>query len=328
MSDYLWDKSDPVDTHVKDFERRLGVLRFDATRHPFPAALRLTPRPARGRFSWPATLGVAASIVFACAFGFHQWRLDWQTGRAWSIAERGGELPVGARFTALTPTTVEIARLGELRAARGASLSLLSTGPTKHRLSLTEGTIDVRLWSPPWRVTVATPAGDVIDLGCIFRLTVDREGQAHLRVETGWVSLENSHGESFIPAGASATMRADREPHVPVYDDAPDIFRAAVREIQQSRGSFDGSALQSVVSHARRRDVLTLLTLSQTDGLSADLKRVLLDRAAVFHAPPSPDGVERIVGGGDRELFWKWYDSLPLPTLKNWWRNWRDALPR
>ena len=62
------------------------------------------------------------------------------------------------------------------------------------------------------------------DLGCIFSLAVDDAGAAHLSVATGWVNLQNPHGNTFVPAGASASMIADDAPEVPVYDDAPLTF--------------------------------------------------------------------------------------------------------
>jgi hypothetical protein len=73
--------------------------------------------------------------------------------------------------------------------------------------------------------------------------------------------------------------------------------------------------------------VITLLTLSDVDGMSRFVRAGLLERASVLHAPPRVDDVERILDG-DRDAFWAWYDSLPLPSLKNWWRNWRDVIPR
>jgi hypothetical protein len=67
--------------------------------------------------------------------------------------------------------------------------------------------------------------------------------------------------------------------------------------------------------------------LSDVDSLAPETRRGLLERAASLTPPPEPDTVSRVLGG-DRDRFWAWYDSLPLPSLKNWWRNWRDIFPR
>ena len=258
---------------------------------------------------------------------FHAWRLQWDANRPWSI-DGGGSLAVGAPLrVGHSPTTVNIARLGELHAQPGTDLSLDETASPRHRFTMTRGTIDVRVWAPPGRVAVHTPAGDVVDLGCIFSLAVDASGVAHLSVRTGWVELTNTHGDVAIPAGASASMSADRAPQVPVYDDATAAFRQAVRAIESTRRPVAASWLQAVAMDARPRDAITVLTLSNVPACSADVRTALLNTAASLHAPPSADAVPRIIAG-DRDLFWQWFDSLPLPRLKNWWANWRDALPR
>jgi hypothetical protein len=82
-------------------------------------------------------------------------------------------------------------------------------------------------------VAVQTPAGDVVDLGCIFALSVDDAGVAHLSVRAGWVELENAFGSRAVPAGASASMSADRLPQVPVYDEAREVFKTAVRALER-----------------------------------------------------------------------------------------------
>jgi hypothetical protein len=327
MSDYLWDKSGEVDPEVARLESALAEARFDPAQHP----LRLPPakrdRTGKTLLVWGAAAIAAALLVAAGAGLFHRWRLDWEPGRAWTVAGRHDDLAVGDTLTAVRPTTVDVARLGVLNVAPGASLSLDETRATSHRVTLNRGVIDVRVWAPPGRVTVRTPAGRVIDLGCIFRLEVDEAGAAHLRVETGWVNLENAHGNSFVPEGASATMRADREPEVPVYDDAPEAFRSAVRRLEEDHAAPDPNLLRAVTFEARERDVITLLTLADVEGMSRFVRAGLLERASILHAPPRADAVQRILDG-DRDAFWAWYDSLPLPSLKNWWRNWRDVFPR
>lgn len=321
MSDYLWDRSGPVDPGVVDLEARLKPLAFDARKHPLVS-------PPRRRTVPVFAAGMAASIAIIAGLStFHVWRLQWETSRPWSI-RGGGSFAIGAPLhVGSTPATVNIARLGVLQATSGTDLSLDETSSPRHRFTMARGGIDVRLWAPPGRVAVHTPAGDVVDLGCIFSLSVDASGAAHLTVRTGWVELRNAHGEAAIPAGASASMSSDREPQVAVYDDASATFRHAVRAIESRGHPVDARLLQTVAMQARPRDAITVLTLSNVAGLSPDARTALLETARLLHDPPTADAVPRIVAG-DRDLFWQWFDSLPLPRLKNWWANWRDAFPR
>ncbi len=331
MSDYLWDRSGPVDQVVADFEGRLRSEAFDPADHPLPMPAPMpVRRPPRWRPVAVTASAIAAVLVAAVSvWGFHVWRLRWDAGRAWSVngggastLPQGGALIVGPR-----PARIDIARLGVLTARPGTELGLTATSSVRHRLTLTKGEIDVRVWAPPGRVAVHTPAGDVIDLGCIFQLSVDDAGVAHLAVDTGWVNLQNAWGDSYVPAGASADMRAGSEPQIPVYDDAAASFKAAVRAVEASPASPAAHLLRDVAVEARPRDALTLLMLSAVSGLDPASRTVVLERLAIVNPPSRAETVTRTLAG-DRDAFWTWYDELPLPSLKNWWANWRDVFPR
>jgi hypothetical protein len=259
---------------------------------------------------------------------FYEWRLQWDAGRPWTIEGGASSLAVGGLLeVGAEPVTVNIARLGELTARPGAELTLTTTDSLQHRLALDRGEIDVRVWAPPGRVAVQTPAGEVIDLGCIFRLSVDDRGAAHVAVDTGWVNLENVSGNSFVPAGASASMAVGRRPGIPVFDDADAAFRQAVRSLELSPAGPASDLVHTITESARARDALTLLMVSDIRGLDAAARTAVLHRLAVL-APPSDPAAIALTIAGDRDALWRWYDDLPLPSFKNWWANWRDALPR
>jgi hypothetical protein len=331
MSDYLWDRSGIVDAEVAELEARLGALAFDPKTLPFtmPGTV-VTGRFGRRRLRWmiPAGLVAASVIIGAGLAAWHSWRLDWQTDRAWAVNGGQSLLPVGGTLDVQSARArVDIARLGVLEAAPGTSLSLSSTGAMRHRLMLDRGEIDVRVWAPPGRVGVRTPAGDVIDMGCIFRLSVGADQVARVHVDTGWVNLSNAYGNSYVPAGASSEMRAGAEPLVPLYDDAASLFREGVRAVEANTSAVDMASLRAFIPLARLRDALTLLMLSDQGGLSAEARTAILERMQALVPPPAGVTIPEVVAG-NRDAFWKWYDALNLPPLKNWWANWRDVIPR
>src|SRR5262249_31996250 len=122
-----------------------------------------------------------------------------------------------------------------------------------------------------------------------------------------------------------AEMRRLARPGVPIYFDASEMFAASVRAAQNGGDPDTRRELDTIVHTARRRDVLTLLMLANV--FPPDMKRVLLTRAAELRPPPPGISVDAIAAG-DRDQLWKWRNSLDLPPVKSWWRNWRDALPR
>ena len=273
-------------------------------------------------------------MLLAVGFWFYHWRLDWQADRAWTMLLQStgktasAQLQVGQPLAVASPASarIDVARLGTIDATAGTELTLSATDSKHHRVQLTRGTVDVRLWAPPGAVAFRTPAGDVIDLGCFFQLTVDSDGIARLTVRSGWVQLDNAFGESLVPAGASSLMQSDRRPFVPVYDDAPSSFTDAVRAFERS-DTTEGQVLQlaTIARQVRERDVVTLLMLAaRVDG---NVRSQLLDVSAKISPPPASLDL-KAASAGDNAVVWKWIDALALPPVKGWWRNWRDAFPR
>jgi ferric-dicitrate binding protein FerR (iron transport regulator) len=326
LQQYLWDPSAEAVPEVDALERSLAELRFDPAAKPLeiPAARVLrTSRWSKSRRPLVA-LAVAASLLVAAGMGLWTWRWSWPEGRAWTVrtqsAEsslevgRGVSVPQGDRAIA------NIARIGTMRLAGGTSVELRATQGRRHRLRMSEGSMHIRVWAPPGSVVVETPAGEVIDFGCEFVLSVTGTTSA-VTVLSGWVQLENGIGEFLVPAGASSEMTPSSGPTVPVYDDAVAGFREAVRRVEREESAGPWEAMLRM---ARVRDVYTLLLLADRHRAVAE---PVLRRAAELSPPPGDVTIGRILRG-DRDALWEWRESLPLPPPKgSWWRNWRDAFP-
>jgi hypothetical protein len=326
IDDYLWDAANPPASDVQTVEAFLKPLRFDPDAQPL--AWPASPAGRRKSRRWWYGLAAAAGLLLVAGWSLAEWRWSWPAGRAWTVVRTApaapSELAVGSALD-LPPADharVSIARIGTMHVQGDSRVTLQSTQGTRHRLRLERGTVRVRVWAPPGSVVFRTPAGEVIDVGCQFDLTV--EGTLSVvRVRSGWVQLANGVDEILVPAGASSEMRPDRAPGVPVFDDAPVEFHAAVRALEGDAAGDEIAAVTAIIQRARPPDVLTLLMLVERRAAGSDR---LAERAAELWPPP--DGVT--AGGvvrGDRDGLWRWRDTLPLPPPKGWLRNWRDALP-
>lgn len=201
----------------------------------------------------------------------------------------------------------------------GSSVTLRSTSSNRHRLVMQEGLVRVSVWAPPSSVAFRTPAGEVIDMGCEFELSVTRD-TSQVRVSSGWVQLDNLYGETLVPAGASSLMTAHVRPAVAVYDDASSAFREAVRAHESDPS--DPLAVQRIVQLARTRDVLTLLQLARLRTAAIDR---FVARASELFPPPDPADRARALAG-DGIAIDRWKSALPLPRPKqSWLWNWRDG---
>lgn len=313
---------------VDELRRTLAPLAFDGEFVPDWSRLKIETHPTlSNRRTWRAAGLLAAAAVLIVAVGagaLLQWRLAWPAGNPWPVAS-GAPLLVGS------PRIVEnegglqgaVARLGSFDAGAGTRLTLTTTRSDLHQLQVERGRLFVRLWSPPGRLRVQTPAGDVVDLGCAFALEVSDAAVTSVRVTSGWIQLTNRSGETLVPEGASSEMRVGVRALVPVFDDAAPQFRTAVRRWESEWEGLAGATTPDALSSARTRDVYTLLLLAERAPAAA--RSVLVATAARLSPPPS--GVDAAaVGAGNSDQLWAWIDSLPLPPVKGWWRNWRDGL--
>jgi hypothetical protein len=323
---YLWDPSAAPAADVQNLERMLEPVRFDPAETPL---LWVSGKVAgHGHRRWVYGLAAAAALVLVAGGMAAAWRWSWPAGRAWTIESAGATVPdrltVGSALTLSSSerARVSVARIGTMQVEGDARVTLQSTQGTRHRLSLERGTVRVRVWAPPRSVVFRTPAGEVIDIGCEFELTAEAT-RSVVRVRSGWVQLENGIEETLVPAGAMSEMRAGRAPGVPVFEDAVPGFLAAVRTLEDDQSADRAPALSTIVSLARPRDVLTLLLLVErrVQGSSQ-----IAARAAELWPPPDDVTVNGVIRG-DRDGLWRWRDTLPLPPVKGWIRNWRDALP-
>jgi hypothetical protein len=323
---YLWDPAAPPVDEVRAVETALAPLRFD----PQLRQLAVTAPAWKPRRSWRWVSGLAAAaatVLIACTL-FMWWRSRWPDGQPWVIS--AGPVAAPERLAVGPPLLLSgsdearilVARIGTLSVKGDARLTLQSTGGSRHRLVLDRGTVHVRVWAPPGSINIQTPAGEVIDLGCEFDLSVDAAGSSGVSVRSGWVLIANPLGETLVPAGAASEMRSDRRPGAPVFTDATPAFTAAVRAFEADAGG--GLAhVDAIVASARARDVLTLLDLVQRRAGGSDR---FAARAAELAPPPAGVSLAGVVRG-EAGAMDRWRDSLPLPPPKGWLRNWRDALP-
>lgn len=323
MEDELWEpgsSGSPL-----DIERSLEPLRFEPSDRPLDVArLPLQFRPARKWRGRAMALIATAAILIIAVPAALRWRLTWPVGREWPVVASSApvraSLPPGETLHTEPEqwAIVRVARLGWMRVLGDADVTLRSTGTGRHRLALERGTLRVRVWAPPFSIFISTPAGEVIDMGCEFFVTA-HDDRTEIEVLSGWVQLENRYGDVMVPEGASSVMVASARPRVPVFNDAAAGFHDAVRSAE-----FDGNpnAVDTIVDSARPRDVLTLLVLATR--MPQERERLLM-RAHELAPALTGDELIAAINGSDRAV-WRWMGALPLPSPKDWIRNWRDAL--
>jgi hypothetical protein len=328
---YLWDMSGAPDPELQRWERELGRLCRKAPELVFPAR---EPRASKRGYYW---LAAAACMLLALSMGL---RWAWQPGAEWKVIALSGTpridgRPIGSngrigvggvlQTDNLSRAKLRMGLMGAIEIGPNTRVRLIATAARRYRIELESGSIAARLWAPPGTLHVITPSATAIDLGCAFGLQVDERGAGWLRVTSGWVEFQLDDRKVIVPEGAAALTRPGVGPGTPFYEDASGAFRSALERLDFGETGYgDASALEVVLSEARRKDVLTLLSLFSR--LAPAQRGMVFDRASQLL--PAPEGLtrEEAVDGMNIAGMDAWWKELGLGDAKNWLVNWRDLL--
>jgi hypothetical protein len=289
---YLWDRTGPPDPEIESLESLLAPLRHRER------------RISRGQRLF---LGAAAAIVLAAVGAMSLLRpaplTNWRFGDGRRLSP-GARIQTGPSETA----TLEADDTGRIAIAPSSDVRLVSGGRNS-RFAVRRGALEAFIWAPPGRFIVDTPASKAIDLGCRYRLTVDRDGAGLLTVTLGWVAFERDGVESFIPAGAACWASREHGPGIPYYQDAPKALKTALA----------GPDIPHVLALARPRDALSLWHLMvRSEGQN---RGEIYDRLATLIRLPPAASRAAIIRGDPLAIEAAW-DALRLGSL-NWWREWK-----
>jgi hypothetical protein len=242
-----------------------------------------------------------------------------------SVAKKNSRLELGETLEtdAVSKASVAVAEIGRLEVEPMTRLRLLQSAAGRKRIALDRGTIHATIWAPPGQFVVDTPSAVAIDLGCMYTLHVDDEGNGILRTTLGWVGFHRNGHDAFIPAGAACATNARSGPGTPYFEDASDIFRSALTRLDSVDQDPSGrkSALDVVLREARPRDALTLWHLLPRVG-SVE-RPAVYDRLVALVPPPSGvtrEGILRL----DITMLDSWWNALDFGDI-SLWRHWEQS---
>lgn len=184
---------------------------------------------------------------------------------------------------------IAVGSIGSVEVDENTRLRLIANRPTEYRLELVRGRMSARILAPPRLFFVNTPSAVAADLGCAYTLEVGDDGGSLLRVTSGWVELQLHKRQSIVPAGAACETRPGIGPGTPYFEDAPSVFREALKKIDfDDDVSGKRAALVTILAWARQRDTLTLWhLLPRVEG--KDRVRVYEKMVSLLPPPPHID---------------------------------------
>ena len=349
-NDYLWDGSGEPDPEIEKLEKVLGRLRQDT-----PAAVFIETKvreissvaAREERFFWLARLAAAAVVIFSVIGAGVVLRQPMRTGGSnagWQIVSVDGTSRVGREVirsgqqnakleigeslitSSDSRATLSVAGIGQLELEPDTHVRLLESGSGRKRVALERGTVRAAIWAPPGEFVVNTPSAMAVDLGCVYTLQVDHSGGGTLHTMLGWVGFQQGGHESFIPAGAMCSTRANAGPGTPYFEDASEVFRKSLFELDfgtESRADR-ASLLGIVLQESRPRDAISLWHL--LTRVNEEERQDVYQRLASLVPPPGKvtrDGILRL----DPTMMDAWWNQFGLGDI-SLWRAWKQRWPQ
>ena len=340
---YLWDGSGEPDPEVEKFEALLSQFRYDPPARPIPQIENPAAHVRRIRFfpAFASVVGIAALAVALVVLFVRSRQIAPVPGPGWDVSDVRGTLRLGKTALNAGKSSSRLgvgqvletgvksqARLtaeqtGQIDVEPNTRLRLVAMGNESKRIALDHGVIHAFIWSPPGEFVVDTPSGTTVDLGCAYTLQVDDSGSGLVRTSLGWVGFKLNGHESFIPAGAVATIKPNSGPGTPYFDDASAKFRSALAsfDFEDTAPQQRARDLETVLREARKRDALTLWhLLARTD---ASQRALVYAKLARFVPPPAgvtEEGILRL----DSSMMDRWWNQLGFDDIAAW-RRWERA---
>ncbi len=339
--DYLWDGSGEPDPEIQKLESTLGRLRHNCPAPEFPEIATIVQPARRARFlAWPQWAAAVAAVLLVAAVGFILLRPEAVTRSNWDVTRVEGTPQVGGMTIAASdPRNLGLGQVletdpsskaslrdentGEIEVEPGTRLRMFAGKSGSKNLVLERGTIHATIWAPPGEFVVDTPSAVAVDLGCVYTLHVDDNGDGVLHTILGWVGFKLAVHESFIPAGAACHTRKKTGPGTPYFEDASETFRRALSTLDREDAAQEerAAALEVVLTQARKRDALTLWHLLARVA-EADRGRVYDKLSQLVSAPSgvTREGILHL----DPQMLDLWWNELGLGDVALW-RHWERA---
>lgn len=220
-----------------------------------------------------------------------------------------GKLSVGQflETDADSKAKIQVANIGQVEIAPNSRVQLVKTNSTEHRLSLTRGVLQAKIFAPPRLFIVDTPSAVAVDLGCEYTLEVDADGNSKLHVTAGFVALERDGRESIVPAGAVCLTKKGKGLGTPFSVDASVNFQNALFKFDFEMGGRE--SVNEIVRESNIYDAITLWhLLSRTRTTEREKVFDALDSFVKLPKGATREGILRL----DKKMLDDWWKEIEL----------------
>ena len=205
----------------------------------------------------------------------------------------------------LSKAVINVPKTGRIEVDENSFLILLKAKDNGNRIKFLKGSIRVINSNLQPNLTIEIDNSLIYDRGGTFQITIDDNSYTYLKVEYGYLEIEQKGRKFFIDEGYTCEVRPNTHPGVPYRVDAPDELKSEIRKLDYEGGGDE--SVQKIISMATESDMLTLLGLIPKS--SESYRSVLFNKISAYYPPPSGVTLAGIVKL-DPDMLEKWWFEI------------------
>lgn len=218
-----------------------------------------------------------------------------------------GKLEQGETLTSdkTSHITLHVPDVGRMEMSPSSSIELVKAKDGDNVVKVNYGSVKIisTVGMPNLRIMLSTAA--VIDKAGTFKVSVDQNRNAIVKVESGFVDINYKDADVLVDDGFVSTVNDNYRPGSPIRVNAPDSLKREIEKFDYLKGGDE--SVEKIASMAQESDMLTLLAMIH---FASKRQREMLFQAVVNYFPP-PLGVTRLgIVSGDNEMLYKWWEDI------------------
>lgn len=197
---------------------------------------------------------------------------------------------------------INVPKTGRIEVDANSFLILLKAKDKGNKLKFLKGSIRVINSNLFPYLAIEIDHSLVYDRGGTFEITIDDNSYSHIKVEYGYVEIEQNGRKFYVDEGHTCEIRPNTHPGVPYRVDASEELKSEIRRLDYEGGGDE--SVQKIISMATESDMLTLLGLIPRS--SESYRSILFNKISAYYPPPSGITLAGIV-------------KLDADMLEKWW---------
>lgn len=175
----------------------------------------------------------------------------------------------------------------------------------QNRIKLVKGNIRIINSSLMPYLSIEVDHSVIQDRGGTFEISIDDNSIVAIKVDYGYVEIEQKGRTYFIDEGYTCEIRPNSHPGTPYRINAPEELKSEIKKFDYENGG--DNSLQQIISLSTESDMLTLLAL--IERVSESFRSTLFNKISAYFPPPTGVTLEGIVKL-DRDMLEKWWFEI------------------